>query len=120
MSLVPTYTTLEDTITLASGTLAAAIAVGYDDLPITVAGTAVKGTAMSDAVAGDDVTLLMEGIVPAVAAAALAKGVQVASDATGKMRLAVTGDNIFGRTKAANLAANDRIAVYVTREGVRA
>jgi hypothetical protein len=34
--------------------------------------------------------------------------------------LAVTGDNIFGRTKAANLAANDRIAVYVTREGVKA
>lgn len=103
-------------------TLAAAAtlgrAVGYDSLPISTAGAQnAWGIATTSGIVGDRIGVVTEGSVPAEAGAAITVGQRLATDATGRLIPATTGQFVLGRSLGAASSAGKFFEVHITREG---
>ena len=84
----------------------------------TGAGLQADGVLQNDPAAlGRAGTLGFDGVSKVVAAAAIAKGALVASDASGKAVTAATGNRVLGIALEAATANNDIIAVNLRLQG---
>lgn len=94
------------------------------DGAIAVNGLAAKGIAETDLptplpAAGTvvPVPLALEGLCQGISAGAIAEGARL-TVANGKLATATTGQFVFGRAFSAATAADQKVLVYITREGV--
>lgn len=69
------------------------------------------------AAAGRAAAYAISGLSKVVAGAAIARGAQVASDANGKAKTAVTGNRVLGRAHIAAAADGDVISVILKLQG---
>lgn len=83
------------------------------------AGLAVAGIAEYDGAIGDEVTLTVGALqLPAIAGAAITVGQPLASDATGRLVPALTGNYVVGRAVKPATGADTVVIVRLTHEGL--
>lgn len=96
----------------------AGYAVGYDgNLP--TAGSSIRGVLKTSGVAGDYVTVTTGGEPSAIVGAAVSYGQDLATDATGKLVPAVSGDQIVARALDVSAAADLFITVELCKETIK-
>lgn len=81
------------------------------------AGEEAVGVLWNDPTSGKAASVVRGGDPNVYAGAAIAAGVDVASDAAGKAVAATTGDVILGKTRKAAEAANDLVQIEFYRGG---
>jgi hypothetical protein len=90
--------------------------IGWDGNRPTGA-TPIMGVLQDDATQGKVVSVAMAGLAEVLSGAAVAIGTTVGSDATGKGATVAGGTQSIGKSMSAATAANQKIQVYITREG---
>ena len=70
--------------------------------------------------AGDEVTIQIKDIGPAVAAAAIAVGAEVTVDANGKVKTAASGNAVLGQAMTSASADGDFVQIQITKTGYKA
>lgn len=111
---------LEKRTVTAAGNISKCRLVSYAGSQLSSAGALAFGIANGDATLGKQVSITTEGSEVAEAGGAIAVGAAVTSDASGRVIVAATGHQIFGRALTASSATGQYVEVYVTREGVSA
>lgn len=89
--------------------------------PCTVAGEMALGIQTSKPRVGataDVLSVAVGGAPMAMAGAAIAAGLKVSSAATGKLRVAVSGDHVLGVSLQAATADGDIIKIQILRDGI--
>lgn len=114
------FKTLERRTVTAAGPIVAQRCVGYDSLQVTAAAAKPWGIAEYGDQIGKQVTIATEGSCVVEAGAAVSIGAALATDASGRLIPATTGQFVFGRALGAASAAGKFFEVHITREGAAA
>jgi hypothetical protein len=108
---------LESRTVTAAGAITQCRAVGYDSLQVSVAAARPWGIAKYSATTGQQVAIVTEGSCVAEIGAAVTIGQPLATDTSGRLVPATTGQFVFARALGADSAAGKFIEVHITREG---
>jgi hypothetical protein len=104
-------TAIQSLVIGADGTIAAnglaAKGIAEADLPVPLPAT---GTIVQ-------VPLALEGLCQGISAGAITEGARL-TVASGKLAVATTGQFVFGRAYSAATGADQKVLIYITREGV--
>jgi hypothetical protein len=100
----------------APGAVTAGHGVGFTGAQASVAGQKIAGLAFTDAVTGDDYSVLISGVGEAIAGGAITVGASLTMDAQGRAVVSAAGtDYIFGDALTATTVAGQKVEVLMRR-----
>lgn len=104
---------------IATEEIARCLAVDMNGSIVTTPGSYVYGFAFFDVEAGKPLTVETKGECIAIAGSAIAKGTELANDASGKLTAAAAGQQVVGRALEDVTASDQYFILQKTEEGTK-